>query len=166
MLKLPMKLSIAIPALECMTVRERPLPLVFRFGDLGEIMKTLKFAVVAAALIVAGAQPLAAKDAKTYAIVNEAVGVPVFPHDITDRPYKVLGEVTAGVRKATIFSKEASQEKIYHELWERAEKLGADAVIKASYGDSHVTAFSWGKTNATGTAIKFIDAPAPAAGTN
>jgi len=145
-----------------MTVDERPLPLVFRFGDLGDIMKIVKSAALAAVLIVAGVQPLAAKDAKTYAIVNEAVGAPVFPHDITDRPYKVLGEVTAGVRKATIFSKEASQEKIYRELWERAEKLGADAVINAKYGDSHVTAFSWGKTNATGTAVKFVETPAPA----
>jgi uncharacterized protein YbjQ (UPF0145 family) len=65
------------------------------------------------------------------------------------------------VRKATIFSKEASQKKIYKELWERAEKLKADAVIKATYGDSHVTALSWGKTNATGVAIRFTG---PAAG--
>ncbi|WP_445193952.1 hypothetical protein ACT009_08785 [Sphingomonas sp. Tas61C01] len=89
-------------------------------------------------------------------MINEDVGVPVFPYDITDRPYKVLGEVKAGVRKATLFSKSPSQEKIYKELWERGRKLGADAVIKATYGDSHVTAFSWGKANATGTAIKFL----------
>jgi uncharacterized protein YbjQ (UPF0145 family) len=99
------------------------------------------------------------KAAKAFVVVNEDVGVPVFAYDITDRPYTVVGEVTAGVRKATIFSKEVSQEKIYRELWERAEKLGADAVVNAKYGDSHVTAFSWGKTNATGTAVKFNGAP-------
>ena len=92
---------------------------------------------------------------KSYVVVNEDVGVPVFAYDLTDRPYTVIGEVQAGVRKATVFSKEASQAKIYRELWERAEKLGADAVINAKYGDSHISAFSWGKTNATGTAIKF-----------
>jgi uncharacterized protein YbjQ (UPF0145 family) len=109
------------------------------------------------------ASPVVAKDApKAFVVVNESVGVPVFPGDISDRPYDVVGEVQAGVRKATIFSKEASQSKIYKELWERAEKLGADAVINAKYGDSHVTAMSWGKTNATGTAIKFKPA-APAA---
>lgn len=100
-------------------------------------------------------------------VTNEDVGVPVFPYDITDRPYKVLGEVKAGVRKATVFSKSPSQKKIYEELWERARKLGADAVIKASYGDSHVTAFSWGKANATGVAIKFLapgEAPSAASG--
>jgi uncharacterized protein YbjQ (UPF0145 family) len=97
-------------------------------------------------------------------MVNEDAGVPVFPYDITDRPYKVLGEVKAGVRKATMFSKSPSQAKIYRELWERGRKLGADAVIKATYGDAHVTAISWGKANATGTAIKFL-APGEAAPT-
>ena len=117
-----------------------------------------------AALVIA--QPgITADKHKTYVVVNEDVGVPVFPNDITDRPYTVIGPVEAGVRKATVFSKEASQKKIYAELWERAEKMGADAVINAKYGDSHVSAFSWGKTNATGTAIKFTTttpAPAPA----
>lgn len=89
-------------------------------------------------------------------------GVPVYPYDITDRPYTVVGEVKAGVRKATMFSKSPSQEKIYRELWERGRKLGADAVINAKYGDAHVTALSWGKANATGTAIRFT-APAAAA---
>jgi uncharacterized protein YbjQ (UPF0145 family) len=118
-------------------------------------MKALKSLPLALVLVAGLAQPLFAKDKKQYVIVNEAVGVPVFPHDITDRPYEVIGEVKAGVRKATIFSKEASQEKIYKELWERAEKLKADAVVKATYGDSHVSAMSWGKTNATGVAIRF-----------
>jgi uncharacterized protein YbjQ (UPF0145 family) len=121
-------------------------------------MSTFAALVVAAA--VSSASPAIAKDKqeKTYVVVNDAVGVPVFPYDITDRPYAVIGEVKAGVRKATIFSKEASQEKIYRELWERGEKMGADAIINAKYGDSHVSAFSWGKTNATGTAIKFVAA--------
>jgi len=90
-------------------------------------------------------------------------GVPVFPFDITDRPYEVIGEVEAGVRKATVFSKSPSQEKIYKELWERAKKRGADAVIKAQYGNAHVTAMSWGKTNATGVAIRFISKNAASA---
>ena len=103
------------------------------------------------------AAPLAAADKapRTFVVVNEAVGLPVFAGDITDRPYEVIGEVKAGVRKATIFSKASSEKKIYKELWERAEKMKADAVINASYGKSHISAMSWGKTNATGTAIRF-----------
>ncbi|HEX8443372.1 MAG TPA: heavy metal-binding domain-containing protein [Allosphingosinicella sp.] len=125
------------------------------------ISKLTPLLVIAA---LAAAQPAIAKDKpkKEYVVVNEAVGVPVFPHDITDRPYEVVGEVKAGVRKATIFSKEASQSKIYKELWERAQKLGADAVIKAQYGESHISAMSWGKTNATGTAIRFTGSAKPA----
>lgn len=112
--------------------------------------------ILSAALAFAVAAPAFAQPAPTHPLVNEEIGVPVFPYDITDRPYEVLGEVKAGVRKATIFSKSSSQDKIYGELWERGKKLGADAVIKAQYGDAHVSAFSWGKTNATGVAIRFL----------
>ena len=123
-----------------------------------------KLVLVASILAAAVAQPAFAGEKKAYVVVNEDVGVPVFPYDFKDRPYEVLGEVKAGVRKATVFSKSPSQGKIYRELWERAEKLGADAVINASYGDAHMTAFSWGKANAKGTAIKFkAAAAAPAA---
>lgn len=114
--------------------------------------------LLAAALSISIATPALAQQAQTQPVMNEEVGVPVFPYDITDRPYEVLGEVKAGVRKATVFSKSPSQDKIYKELWERAQKLGADAVIKAQYGDAHVSAFSWGKANATGTAIRFLPA--------
>ena len=118
----------------------------------------MKLAIVALVSAFTTGVPATAQDAQPKApiVMNDDVGVPVFPHDIADRPYKVLGEVKAGVRKATMFSKSPSQAKIYRELWERGQKLGADAVIKASYGDAHVTAVSWGKANATGTAIKFL----------
>jgi uncharacterized protein YbjQ (UPF0145 family) len=128
-------------------------------------MKVRNHLVLAIICVAAPIQFTSAADskAKSYVVVNEDVGVPVFAYDITDRPYTVIGEVNAGVRKATVFSKEASQAKIYRELWEKADKLGADAVINAKYGDSHISAFSWGKTNATGTAIKFKPAAETAA---
>ena len=121
------------------------------------MMKTLRTGALVLSLLAA---PTYAADApaKPYVVVNDAVGVPVFPNDITDRPYDVIGPVSAGVRKATIFSAEADQKKIYEVLWKNAKKLGADAVINTKYGDSHVSAFSWGKTNVTGTAIKFKSA--------
>lgn len=43
------------------------------------------------------------KPSKTSVAVNEDVGAPVFAYDITDRPYTVIGEVKAGVCKATVF---------------------------------------------------------------
>jgi len=122
-------------------------------------------AVAVASMSLAVSADAANKEKKTYVMVNEEIGLPVFPYDITDRPYEVLGEIKTSVRKATIFSKAPSQEKIYGELWERAEKLGADAVIKAQYGDAKVTLMSWGASGATGVAIKFkpASASAPAA---
>lgn len=112
-------------------------------------------ALAISAVTLTADQAMADKKKETYVVVNEEFGLPVFPYDITDRPYEVVGEVKAGVRKATIFSKAPSQEKIYRELWERGKKLGADAVIKANYGDAHVTALSWGSVTATGVAVKF-----------
>lgn len=82
--------------------------------------------------------------------------VPVVTGDITDRPYRVIGTVIAGVRKATMFSKSPSEEKVFRELWERGQKMGADAVINASYGEAHVTALSWGSREARGQAVKFL----------
>lgn len=113
---------------------------------------------VAAGLLataVISASAVAAQDTE-FAVVNEEFGVPVFPYDMTDRPYVVIAPIKAGVRKATIFSKEPSQEKIYNEVWERAENLDADAVVNVTYGDAHMTAMSWGKTNALGFAIRFL----------
>ncbi len=117
---------------------------------------------LAAALLVAGASghAQAAVSASASAApsvkASELPDPPVIPGDISDRRYVVLGEVSAGVRKFTAFSAAPSQEKIYRELWERGAKKGADAVIHARYGHSHINAISWGQTNATGTAIRFI----------
>ncbi|WP_206240458.1 hypothetical protein [Novosphingobium terrae] len=116
-----------------------------------------------AATVLAVSAPCHAQTVAEAQAVNaaELPNPPVIAGDIKDRPYTVLGQITAGVRKATAFSKAASPEKIYRELWERGQKLGADAVIHASYGASHISAMSWGQTNATGVAIKFTG---PAAG--
>jgi Putative heavy-metal-binding len=124
-----------------------------------KIRKAMLLPIVAALALAPIGAAGAKKAAKQYQVVNTDVGVPVFATDLPDHPYTVVGEVEAKVRKATIFSKEASQEKIYLELWERAEKLGADAVVNANYGNSHVTAFSWGSTTAKGTAVKFTAGP-------
>jgi hypothetical protein len=96
------------------------------------------------------------KPVSNIVVINEDMGVPVFPYDLPDRPYTVIGEVKAGVRKATLFSQESSQKKIYNELWERGLKMGADAIVNAKYGDSQISLMSWGETKATGTAIKFL----------
>ena len=81
---------------------------------------------------------------------------PVVAGDITGRPYRVLGVVAAEVRKATLFSPSPSQEHVYRELWERASRMGADAVINARYGNARVTGLSWGSRRSQGDAVKFL----------
>ena len=83
--------------------------------------------------------------------------VPVVAGDITDHPYRVIGHIKGQVRKATIFSGTPSDAKAYREIWERGRKLGADAVIHATIGDVHLTAFSAGAVVIRGDAIKFVD---------
>ena len=70
-------------------------------------MRTRVVALAALAMVLA--PTASAKDKVTYRITNEDVGVPVFATDLPDNPYTVLGEVTAKVRKATVFSKPASR---------------------------------------------------------
>ena len=91
----------------------------------------------------------------TYSEVMQ-LEVPVTAGDITDRPYRVIAVVEKEVRRATLFSKNASPAKVYRELWEEAQEHDADAVINASMGDARVTALSWGSRRATGQAIKFL----------
>jgi uncharacterized protein YbjQ (UPF0145 family) len=85
----------------------------------------------------------------------KALSMPVTASDIVGMPYQIVGQVQANVRKATIFSAAASQQKVYKELWERASKLKADAVINATYGESKISLWSWGQRKAVGTAIRF-----------
>lgn len=130
-------------------------------------MKKLMTAAAGTALLWGATTGAIARDETVAAAATAAVaetGVPVYPYDITDKPYVIVQPIKKGIRKATIFSKEPSQDKIYKELWEKAKKLDADAVVNATYGDSHVSAFSWGKTNALGIAVRFLTEAEIAAG--
>jgi len=89
---------------------------------------------------------------------------PVTDADITDRPYRILGEVRAEVRKATLFSSAPSRNKVFRELWERAERLRADAVVNARSGNARITGMSWGSRRSVGQAVKFLTDAEIAAG--
>ena len=87
------------------------------------------------------------------------VAPPVYAGDV-DRPYKIIGEIRDNLRKHFAFQSSPSKDKIYAEIWERAQKMGADAVINARYGATERTPFNHGRTSISGTAIKFTDAVA------
>jgi len=101
----------------------------------------------------------AASEART---VENAAGetVPVFESDVT-RPYVVVGEIRDNLRKPFAFMASPSKEKIYAEIWERARKMGADAVINARFGETQRTMFDHGRTPISGTAIKYTDGLKP-----
>lgn len=94
-------------------------------------------------------------DAKATQNVNVSVP-PVYAGDVT-RPYRIIGEIKDNLRKHFAFQESPTEEKIYAEIWERAQKLGADAVINARYGATERTLFNHGRTPISGTAIKFTD---------
>jgi hypothetical protein len=100
-------------------------------------------------------QPATAPPPVTYAAIKSA-RVPITTADITDRPYRVLAHVHRNVRKTTLFSKGATQEKLENELWERGQKIGADAIVNARFGGERVVAMSWGANKVEGDAVKFL----------
>lgn len=117
----------------------------------------VRTAAVAIALAMA-VTPAAAQNIDAVTTYEELLemDVPVIAGDITDRPYRVVEHITKGVRKATIFSRDPSQEKVYRELWERGRKVGADAVLNATYGPAERRALSAGSREARGDAVVFL----------
>jgi hypothetical protein len=91
----------------------------------------------------------------TYVQIRQ-MPVPVTAMDVTDRPYRVIAEVRTNVRQASRFHPAPSEAKVYRELWERARKLGADAVVNARYGESIPGGWAYAQRKASGQAIKFL----------
>ena len=94
--------------------------------------------------------------------IDAAVGtvVPVFEGDIK-RPYVVVGQIKDNLRKPFAFLPNPTKEKILAEIWERAKKMGADAVINARFGKTERTLFNHGRTPVSGTAIKYTNESKP-----
>jgi uncharacterized lipoprotein YajG len=94
----------------------------------------------------------------TAAVVNQhrdPATVMITENDITTRPYEVVGEVNASVRKTTIFDPDPTREKVNEAMQIQAVKLGADAVILARYGTVGIDLMSWGRLDGSGRAVRF-----------
>lgn len=100
-------------------------------------------------------------DSKTTVVPKMAQKSPqdivVIETDISDRKYKILGDIEATVNKTTIFHSDPTREQVNEELRKEAAKLGADAVILVRYGNVGVSFMSWGALNGKGRAIVFLD---------
>jgi hypothetical protein len=94
-----------------------------------------------------GVQPVAAKKAPADITLSE--------NDITERPYRSLGDIKVTVHKATIFDHDPTRAGVDDALRERAAELGADAVVLVRYGTVGIGALSWGQMDGNGRAVAF-----------
>jgi uncharacterized protein YbjQ (UPF0145 family) len=101
------------------------------------------------------------EDSETIAASNmeqtSAQDIVITETDISDRNYKVLGEIEVTVSKHTLFNRNPTQEDVNEELRKEAAEMGADAVILVRYGTVGVSLVSWGSLNGKGRAIVFLD---------
>jgi hypothetical protein len=75
--------------------------------------------------------------------------------DITDRPYRSLGDITVTVKKWTIFDKDPTRAMVAEALKGKAAQMGADAVVLARYGTVGIGFTSWGQMDGQGRAVVF-----------
>jgi hypothetical protein len=71
---------------------------------------------------------------------------------IPERPYTVIGEISAKVGASTAFSKTPTMEDVNYKLQESALKRGANAVIDVTYSRG-ISATSWKAMFAKGIAV-------------
>jgi hypothetical protein len=81
--------------------------------------------------------------------------IQIMEGDVTDRPYKSLGDVSVTVNKTTLFNADPTREMVNQRLRTQAAKLGADAVIQVRYGTVGISALSWGSLDGKGRAIAY-----------
>jgi hypothetical protein len=81
--------------------------------------------------------------------------IQIIEGDLTDRPYKSLGDVSVTVNKVTIFNADPTRDMVNQRLRNEAAKLGADAVIQVRYGTVGIALLSWGSLDGKGRAIVY-----------
>ena len=116
--------------------------------------KHFRIGVVLMAFSLAGWSQLAAAESVTAE--RKTIDVPVYEGGVR-RSYIVIGQIKDNLRKHFAFQPAPTKAEIFAEIWERAEKMGADAVIDARFGPTKATLFDHGRTPISGTAIKFTD---------
>lgn len=102
---------------------------------------------------VAAAQQLPADRLSSF-----ADGVLVTSSDVTTCPYTTIGAVSANMRAHSYSLKELRAEEIGAKLRKSAKKMGADAVVLVTIGETHMTLTALRSTPVTGRAIKYADA--------
>jgi hypothetical protein len=96
-----------------------------------------------------------AKTSEAPRAARPAAEIEIVEGDVTDRPYKSLGDVSVTVNKVTIFNADPTREMVNQRLRNEAAKIGADAVILVRYGTVGIGVMSWGSLDGKGRAIVY-----------
>jgi len=84
-------------------------------------------------------------------------GMLVTSNDVTTCPYTLIGAVSVNMRSHSYSLKELRSEEIGAKLRKSAKKMGADAVVLVTIGETHMTLTALRSTPVTGRAIKYTD---------
>ncbi len=103
----------------------------------------------------ASAQP-EKSEAPANTIKTPLTEIKITEADITERPYKSLGDISVTVNKTTLFHPDPTRELVDQKLREKAFELGADAVVLVRYGTVGISFMSWGSLDGKGRAVQFI----------
>lgn len=94
--------------------------------------------------------------AAAAAAARDPATVQLTENDITDRRYQSLGDISVAVRKTTIFDADPTRARVDEALKREAARVGADAVVLVRYGTVGIDAFSWGRLDGNGRAVRFL----------
>jgi len=82
--------------------------------------------------------------------------LPVYKGDL-QRHYTILGPVTAIIKRETAFNRAIGEATAFAVLWQRAQPMGADAIIHAELAKPQLGIMVYQKADVRGVAIKFSD---------
>jgi hypothetical protein len=133
----------------------------------GDVMRAISrtFFAISVMLIVAGCGSTwstsnvirAGQAGPTGAAATPKSEILVTEDDITDKKYRVIGDISVDVNKTTIFDSDPTPAHVDEKLREEAYKLGADAVVLVRYGSVGIGLMSWGTLEGKGRAVAYVD---------
>ena len=118
------------------------------------VFNALKLALAGYMIIPVGAfaQQLPAGEISSF-----ADGILVTSNDVTTCPYSLIGAASVNMRSHSYSLKELRDDAVGAKLRTRAKKMGADAVVLVTIGETHMTLTALRSTPITGRAIRYAD---------
>jgi hypothetical protein len=86
-------------------------------------------------------------------VLSASTPVLISEDSLPGREYRKIGLIDVSVKKLTVFHKDPTREQANEALREKAQAIGADAVIDVRY-TSGIGLTTWGYMDASGTGVK------------